>query len=50
MMNFDSYNQRWMNVRCTDIADVWKRNRRVSVNNGVKEQISEASHIQSGTE
>ena len=45
-----SYNQRWMNVRYTDIVGVWKRNRRVSVNNGVKKQISELSHIQSGTE
>lgn len=48
MMNSSSYNQHWMNVRCTDIVDAWKQNRRVSVNNGVKEQISESSHIQSG--
>lgn len=50
MMNSGSYNQRWMNVKYTDIVGVWKRNRRVSVNNGVKKQISELSHIQSGTE
>ena len=50
MMSSGSYNQHWMNVRYTDIVGVWKRNRRVSVNNGVKKQISESSHIQSGTE
>ena len=50
VMSSGSYNQHWMNVRYTDIVGAWKRNRRVLVNNGVKKQLSELSHIQSGTE